>query len=212
MATPGVGENRPADPAAYADEYGRGDGWILFAGSMMLMLGTMNLIQGIAAVSNSSFYVANARYIISDLNTLGWVLDRARCRPAPGRVRDLGAYEGRALVRHHGRRPQRDRATAVHLVLSVLVAHAVHARHPRDLRAGGVRRQAPRLNATSAPCSHLRRRAIASTWPSGSAAHRRAVDRAAALRLSSTRGRSLAPSPPPADCLAQRVGSARAPR
>ena len=34
----------------------------------------MNLIDGIAAVSNSTFFVNDAKYILSDLNTWGWVL------------------------------------------------------------------------------------------------------------------------------------------
>jgi hypothetical protein len=32
------------------------------------------LIDGIAAVSNSTFFVNDAKYIFSDLNAFGWVL------------------------------------------------------------------------------------------------------------------------------------------
>jgi hypothetical protein len=52
----------------------RGNGWVLFAGVMLAMLATLNLIDGIAAVSNSTFFVNDAKYILSDLNTWGWVL------------------------------------------------------------------------------------------------------------------------------------------
>jgi hypothetical protein len=38
------------------------------------MLGTLNFIDGIAAISNSTFFVNNAKYILSDLNTWGWIL------------------------------------------------------------------------------------------------------------------------------------------
>jgi hypothetical protein len=51
-----------------------GSGWVLFAGTMLLMLAALNGIDGIAAVSNSKFYTAHANYILSDLNTYGWVL------------------------------------------------------------------------------------------------------------------------------------------
>ena len=52
----------------------RGTGWLVFAGIMMLIVGVMNVIYGIAAIDNSSFYVQDAKYVISDLNTLGWVV------------------------------------------------------------------------------------------------------------------------------------------
>jgi hypothetical protein len=52
----------------------RGEGWVLFAGIMLMIAGTLNFIYGIGAISNSHFYVANAHYVISDLNTWGWVV------------------------------------------------------------------------------------------------------------------------------------------
>jgi hypothetical protein len=57
----------------YYDE-STGSGWVLFAGTMLLMLATLNLIDGIAAVSNSKFFTDHATYIVSSLNTYGWVL------------------------------------------------------------------------------------------------------------------------------------------
>jgi hypothetical protein len=53
---------------------GRGAGWVLFAGTMLAVLGTLNVIEGIAAISNSTFFVENARFVVSGLNTWGWVL------------------------------------------------------------------------------------------------------------------------------------------
>jgi hypothetical protein len=52
----------------------RGGGWITFAGIMLILVSIINTIDGIAAISSSSFYVADARYILSDLNTWGWVI------------------------------------------------------------------------------------------------------------------------------------------
>jgi hypothetical protein len=51
-----------------------GDGWVLFAGTMLLMLGTLNVIDGIAAISNSTFFTENARFVFSNLNTWGWIV------------------------------------------------------------------------------------------------------------------------------------------
>ena len=53
---------------------GRGYGWVVFAGSMLALVGTLNFIYGIAAVSNSKFYAHDVTYVISNLNTYGWVL------------------------------------------------------------------------------------------------------------------------------------------
>ncbi len=72
-ARPTVRQYNPADEAYYADEV-RGDGWVLFAGTMLAMLAMLNMIEGIAAVSNSTFFVNDAKFILSDLNTWGWVL------------------------------------------------------------------------------------------------------------------------------------------
>ncbi len=49
-------------------------GWVMFAGVMLMIAGTLNVIDGIAAVSNSTFFTENARFVISGLNTLGWIL------------------------------------------------------------------------------------------------------------------------------------------
>ena len=59
---------------AYAEEASHGDGWVMFAGVMLVMVGTLNVIQGIAAISNSKFFVGNATFIFSDLNTWGWIV------------------------------------------------------------------------------------------------------------------------------------------
>jgi uncharacterized membrane protein (DUF2068 family) len=62
-----------AQPGAPVDD-GRGYGWVLFAGIMLAIVGTLNFIYGIAAISDSKFYVKDAQFIISNLNTWGWFL------------------------------------------------------------------------------------------------------------------------------------------
>ena len=38
------------------------------------MVGCFNLIDGIAAIANSHFFIANAHYVIGDLRAWGWVV------------------------------------------------------------------------------------------------------------------------------------------
>lgn len=54
-------------------EAGKGTGWVLFAGIMIVIDGVLNVIYGIAAIDKSKFFVVGSEYILSDLNTWGWV-------------------------------------------------------------------------------------------------------------------------------------------
>ena len=49
-----------------------GHGWVTFAGTMLCIAGTLNLIYGIAAVDDAHFYTRGAHYVVSDLNLWGW--------------------------------------------------------------------------------------------------------------------------------------------
>jgi hypothetical protein len=48
-------------------------GWVTFAGVMLLIVGVLNVIYGIAAIGDSRFFVNDTKYIFSNLNTWGWV-------------------------------------------------------------------------------------------------------------------------------------------
>jgi hypothetical protein len=61
----------PMSYTGYEEE--RGQGWVLFAGVLLLTLGTINVIDGIAAIGKAHFYVGNAHYVFGDLKTWGWV-------------------------------------------------------------------------------------------------------------------------------------------
>jgi hypothetical protein len=50
-----------------------GFGLIVFASVLLLVLGCLNLIDGIAAVANSHVFIANAHYVFGDLRTWGWI-------------------------------------------------------------------------------------------------------------------------------------------
>jgi hypothetical protein len=51
-----------------------GSGWVLFAGLMICLVGVLNVIYGIAAIGDSRFFVDDATYILSGLNTWGWII------------------------------------------------------------------------------------------------------------------------------------------
>jgi hypothetical protein len=53
--------------------YEERSGWVTFAAVILLIAGTLNIIYGIAAIGDSRFFVGDARYIVSDLNTWGWI-------------------------------------------------------------------------------------------------------------------------------------------
>jgi hypothetical protein len=48
-------------------------GWWVFAGILLLIAGALNVIYGIAAIGNSTYFTASAVYILRDLRTWGWV-------------------------------------------------------------------------------------------------------------------------------------------
>ena len=51
----------------------RGAGSALFAGILLLVAGTLNIIYGIAAVSDAHFYVDDTAFVFSHLHTWGWI-------------------------------------------------------------------------------------------------------------------------------------------
>ena len=52
----------------------RGTGRVAFAATMLLLVGTLNIIYGIGALDDANIFTDDTRYILSNLNTLGWVL------------------------------------------------------------------------------------------------------------------------------------------
>jgi hypothetical protein len=52
----------------------RGAGRVVFAATLLLIVGTLNIIYGIGALGDASFYANDTRYILTNLHTMGWVL------------------------------------------------------------------------------------------------------------------------------------------
>jgi hypothetical protein len=48
-------------------------GWWVFAGVLLLVTGVLNVIWGIAAIGDSKFFTEHGTFILSGLNTWGWI-------------------------------------------------------------------------------------------------------------------------------------------
>jgi hypothetical protein len=52
----------------------RGAGRATFAAFLLLIAGTLNVIYGIGALDHANIFVNDKRFVLDDLNTMGWVL------------------------------------------------------------------------------------------------------------------------------------------
>ena len=52
----------------------RGTGRVVFAATLLTMVGFVNIIYGIGALDDASIFVGDTRFVLDNLNTLGWVL------------------------------------------------------------------------------------------------------------------------------------------
>lgn len=52
----------------------RGTGRVAFAAILLVIVGSLNIIYGIGALDNANIFVGDTRFILSNLNTLGWVI------------------------------------------------------------------------------------------------------------------------------------------
>ena len=69
-----AGPEAPTVRRQNANGEAEGGGWILFAAIMITIAGALNVIWGIAAISESKFFTQNATYVLSSLNTWGWIV------------------------------------------------------------------------------------------------------------------------------------------
>jgi hypothetical protein len=46
----------------------------VFAATLLLLVGTINIIYGIGALDDANVFVNDQRFVLTNLNTLGWVL------------------------------------------------------------------------------------------------------------------------------------------
>jgi hypothetical protein len=52
----------------------RGAGRVVFAATLLVIVGVLNIVYGIGALDNANIFVNDQRFIFTDLNTMGWVL------------------------------------------------------------------------------------------------------------------------------------------
>jgi hypothetical protein len=52
----------------------RGTGRVVFAATMLLIIGFLNIVYGIGALDDANIFVGDTRFIFSNLHTMGWVL------------------------------------------------------------------------------------------------------------------------------------------
>jgi hypothetical protein len=52
----------------------RGAGRALLAATLLVIVGTLNIIYGIGALDDANIFTNDKRYILTNLNTMGWVL------------------------------------------------------------------------------------------------------------------------------------------
>ena len=59
-------------PAGVAPEPTRWVGWVLFAGCIMIVLGTFQVIAGLAALFNDGYYVVTSNNLLVSVDYAGW--------------------------------------------------------------------------------------------------------------------------------------------
>ena len=74
-------------------------GWLEFSVVLLAIGGTLNIIGGIGAISDSKFYVHDAQYVIGSLHTWGWV---ALILGAIQILAAMGIWRGNQLARWVG--------------------------------------------------------------------------------------------------------------
>jgi hypothetical protein len=52
----------------------RGTGRAAFAALLLMLVGFINIIYGIGALDDANYFVNDTRFVLDNLNTLGWVL------------------------------------------------------------------------------------------------------------------------------------------
>ena len=52
----------------------RGTGRAAFAATLLLIVGTLNIVYGIGALDDANIFVNDKRYIFTNLNTMGWIM------------------------------------------------------------------------------------------------------------------------------------------
>jgi hypothetical protein len=72
LASQFTGGTAVTDQTAYRGSDGHG--WLTFAGIMVIIVGALNVIWGIAAIDQSTFFVGETKLVFQDVKTWGWIV------------------------------------------------------------------------------------------------------------------------------------------
>ena len=139
----------------------RGAGRVVFAAILLLLVGTLNIIYGIGALDDANFYANDTRYILTNLNALGWVLIIVGIIELTGGFSLMAGNVYGRVIGVDRRQPRRDRGA----VLDGRRPPVLVARHLRPLRLDRLRahRLRPRgavgLGGARPPSARARSRA-----------------------------------------------------
>jgi vacuolar-type H+-ATPase subunit I/STV1 len=65
----------PRRPLGYRkDQEMRGTGRVAFAAVLLIMVGVLNIVYGFGALDDANYFAGDTRFVLENLNTLGWVL------------------------------------------------------------------------------------------------------------------------------------------
>ena len=71
MSSPYMGAH---DDSVYQYDDSHSQGLVTFAGVMILIAGVLNTLYGIAAIDKANFFIRDAKYVVADLATFGWLV------------------------------------------------------------------------------------------------------------------------------------------
>jgi hypothetical protein len=52
----------------------RGAGRVVFAAIVLMLVGFLNIVYGFGALDDANYFAGDTRFVLDNLNTLGWVL------------------------------------------------------------------------------------------------------------------------------------------
>ena len=87
-------DEQPSPGQPGYDAYSGWVGWIAFAGTIMAMLGTFHIIQGLVALFNDDYYLVGRSGLVINVNYTAWgwvhliggIILRRRLRVFPGQI------------------------------------------------------------------------------------------------------------------------------
>ena len=118
----------------------RGLGRAVFAAVLLMIGGVLNIVYGIAAIGNSSFFTHHTHYVFGSLKTWGWVTLILGILEV---LASLSLFQGGDFGRYFGiadRRAGGDRCAVRHCRVPVLVAGHIRAQPVDHSRTGDIRR------------------------------------------------------------------------